>query len=317
MRRTRIQKGITLIALIITIIILLILAVVTIGSIENSQIITYAQKSAKTYKESAQKEKILLDLQFKTDANGNRFSSEDTDKIIDASNRTEVDASKLTTYYDLHYKRSFVVYRYDLVTEEERRELEKNGIKMLKGDVDFDGDLDSDDLKIISSSLEGMSLDESQKVVANMDNIEEINVLDLNYLSRVLSGVQKLYEDWMKWEVSKKTGVSENKLVEYYDECTKKYYVLYRYDLITEEERNKLEENGIKMLKGDLDFDGDIDESDVQILSGYTDGTGVTLTDIQKVVADMNNTETVDASDTTYLTKVESGIDPLYTEWEN
>ena len=49
MRKTRIQKGITLIALIITIIILLILAVVTIGSIKNSNIITYAQNASKDY----------------------------------------------------------------------------------------------------------------------------------------------------------------------------------------------------------------------------------------------------------------------------
>ena len=49
------EKGITLIALIITIIILLILAVVTIGSIQNSNIITYAQNASKDY--SAEKDK--------------------------------------------------------------------------------------------------------------------------------------------------------------------------------------------------------------------------------------------------------------------
>lgn len=49
MKKTKLEKGITLIALIITIIILLILAVVTIGSIKNSNIIAYAQNAASGY----------------------------------------------------------------------------------------------------------------------------------------------------------------------------------------------------------------------------------------------------------------------------
>ena len=43
------QKGITLIALIITIIVLLILAIVTIGAVENSNIINYAQNASEQY----------------------------------------------------------------------------------------------------------------------------------------------------------------------------------------------------------------------------------------------------------------------------
>ena len=49
MRKTKNEKAITLIALIITIVILLILAVVTIGSIKNSNIITYAQNASSDY----------------------------------------------------------------------------------------------------------------------------------------------------------------------------------------------------------------------------------------------------------------------------
>ena len=60
MNKTKIQKGITLIALIITIIILLILAVVTIGSIKNSNIITYAQNAASDYEQAKGKEEGLL-----------------------------------------------------------------------------------------------------------------------------------------------------------------------------------------------------------------------------------------------------------------
>ena len=61
MKKMKLQKGITLIALIITIIILLILAVVTIGSMKESNIITYAQNAADNYKEKAGEENTILD----------------------------------------------------------------------------------------------------------------------------------------------------------------------------------------------------------------------------------------------------------------
>ena len=54
------EKGITLIALIITIIILLILAVVTIGSIKNSNIISYAENASTNYETSKADEQDVL-----------------------------------------------------------------------------------------------------------------------------------------------------------------------------------------------------------------------------------------------------------------
>ena len=60
MKRTKMQKGITLIALIITIIILLILAVVTIGSIKDSNIITYAQNASTDYEKAKNDEEGII-----------------------------------------------------------------------------------------------------------------------------------------------------------------------------------------------------------------------------------------------------------------
>ena len=60
MKKIRMQKGITLIALIITIIILLILAVVTIGSIKNRNIITYAQNASKDYNDKKVEEESII-----------------------------------------------------------------------------------------------------------------------------------------------------------------------------------------------------------------------------------------------------------------
>ena len=60
MRRTKMQKGITLIALIITIVVLLILAVVTIGAIQESKIIAHAKNAATTYNDEKSKEESAI-----------------------------------------------------------------------------------------------------------------------------------------------------------------------------------------------------------------------------------------------------------------
>ena len=58
MKKTKLQKGITLIALIITIVVLLILAVVAINSVKDGGIISHAQKAATDYTIAQEKEKI-------------------------------------------------------------------------------------------------------------------------------------------------------------------------------------------------------------------------------------------------------------------
>ena len=60
MRRTKEQKAITLIALIITIVVLLILAEVAISSITNDGILSYAQNAAKDYNKAVLNEKYYL-----------------------------------------------------------------------------------------------------------------------------------------------------------------------------------------------------------------------------------------------------------------
>ena len=60
MRKTRMQKGITLIALIITIIILLILAVVAIGAIQESNIILHTKNASTGYNDEKAKEESAI-----------------------------------------------------------------------------------------------------------------------------------------------------------------------------------------------------------------------------------------------------------------
>ena len=61
MKKTKTQKGITLIALIITIVVLLILAAVAISSIQNDGILKYAQNAASDYNKAIRDEQSMLD----------------------------------------------------------------------------------------------------------------------------------------------------------------------------------------------------------------------------------------------------------------
>ena len=60
MKKTKFEKGITLIALIITIVVLLILAVVTIGAVQDSGIIGHAQNAASGYNDEKSKEESAI-----------------------------------------------------------------------------------------------------------------------------------------------------------------------------------------------------------------------------------------------------------------
>ena len=74
LKKGKMEKGITLIALIITIIVLLILAIVTIGAIKNDGLIQYAQNARKDYTDAANKEQEDLNTllgQIEGNAPGN------------------------------------------------------------------------------------------------------------------------------------------------------------------------------------------------------------------------------------------------------
>lgn len=60
MKKTKIEKGITLVALIITIIILLVLAVTAISAVSDSGIIRYAQRATKKYKKATLQEELTM-----------------------------------------------------------------------------------------------------------------------------------------------------------------------------------------------------------------------------------------------------------------
>ena len=104
MRKTKEQKGITLIALIITIIVLLILAVVAIGAVQNDGIINYAKNARQEYGAAQVKENDILqgylsNIQVHT---GN--SSTDSDTISFTINLCETLFSEENVRYKNFYR---------------------------------------------------------------------------------------------------------------------------------------------------------------------------------------------------------------------
>ncbi len=79
--KTKLEKGITLIALIITIVVLLILAAVAISSITNDGILHYAQNAADNWNKAAQNEANMLG-DYLNYLNNVGLGSGETTKII-------------------------------------------------------------------------------------------------------------------------------------------------------------------------------------------------------------------------------------------
>lgn len=96
MYKTKTEKGITLIALIITIIILLILAVVTIGSMKDDGTIGYSQKASNEYVKAEEKEKITLALSEYKIA---KYAKDDA--------KLEIEGATITGSAELGYNISF------------------------------------------------------------------------------------------------------------------------------------------------------------------------------------------------------------------
>ena len=185
------NKGITLVSLIVTIIVMLILAgIALVFSVGEDGIINRAKTAVESYKEQEKIEKVLIDNHFNINANGEKYSEQNIKDMIQVEEKTNVSTKKLTTYYDKYYKKEFVVYRYDLTTEEERQKLEENGIKKLMGDVNLDGKLDNDDLEMLEQAgLLEVDLSETQIKIGDLNNDTKADGEDAFLLNLILQGM--------------------------------------------------------------------------------------------------------------------------------
>ena len=134
MKKTRTQKGITLIALIITIIVLLILAIVTIGAIKNDGLIQYAQNARKDYTDAANKEQEDLNTllgKIEGNAPGNNGEGTggegsggenlegSTDTLVpEEIQDTMLDKTENTTTYDIYGNKIVVPAGFKILVDE-------------------------------------------------------------------------------------------------------------------------------------------------------------------------------------------------------
>ena len=185
------NKGITLVSLIVTIIVMLILAgIALVFSVGEDGIINRGKTAVESYKEQEKIEKALIDNQFKTNANGEKYSEQNIKDMVQVEEETKVSTEKLTTYYDKYYKKEFVVYRYDLTTEEERQKLEEQGIKKLMGDVNLDGKLDNNDYEMLEEAgLLDVELSEIQIKIGDFNSDTKADGEDAAILNWILDGI--------------------------------------------------------------------------------------------------------------------------------
>ena len=87
MRKTRTEKGITLVALIVTIVVLLVLATVAISSIQNDGIISKAQDIANKFNQAQTNEQGILD-EYLSYFEGDGGVPEELEKYILGPNKT-------------------------------------------------------------------------------------------------------------------------------------------------------------------------------------------------------------------------------------
>ena len=191
------KKGITLIALIITIIVMLILAVITINMIIGEDgIIKRAQEASKEFNRQARKEKILLEDSIFITVNGNNHQVTGTTKqeMADIIVKNDLETNYLTILVEIVNGKKIenIVYRYDLVTEEQRKKLEAEGIYRLKGDANKDGILDENDVSIIRNYI-GYVIDRNNEHIiqtCDMNNDGKILSSDTSILRDIIGGIE-------------------------------------------------------------------------------------------------------------------------------
>jgi len=102
MKKTKMEKGITLIALIITIVVLLILAAVAIAAIQNENILSHANNAAVKYNQAVQNEQDTLGgyLNFLDNLGGSGNGTGGTTQTVETSKNKVLSITINTDVYD-------------------------------------------------------------------------------------------------------------------------------------------------------------------------------------------------------------------------
>lgn len=212
----KMEKGITLVSIVVTVIIMLILVGVTLNvTVGENGLLKTTQEATQKYKIESVKEQAIGLIMKYYDVYGKEASEEIVTELATVSVETQVDLSKLTLYYDKNTGAEYVFYIADKATIEERKRLEEKEVKVLIADNNADGFLTKEDLSIINDTWDGTNETALKFAIGDIDASSttriEINVLDIAAASRIIEGTDSIdtcYANWYnKYEDLLLTGV--------------------------------------------------------------------------------------------------------------
>ena len=225
---------------------------------------------------------------------------------------------------------------------------------ILKGDITGDGFINEDDLNKVrlysGTSQIASNYEEMMRCDLNEDG--RINAVDAAILNDIIIGVSTYsYFEFDRTDSNSSISTRLNlarsainsrywtkykcnindigeKIISFYDEKTKKDHIVYRYDLVTSEERKIIEDydeykvtkneisyyEGIKMLKGDCNLNGELNQTDIDYINICLE-RNAEFSEIQKTIADMNNDNIIDERDVEEIKKILLGEKSMYDEW--
>ena len=190
------QNGITLIALIITIIVMLILVGVSVNVALNGGLFDTAKQAVQEQEIAQEKENLIGYSVSYYQLTGVSLLDETIETMAQTIIETGVSSDKLTVHHNPKDGSQYVLYRIDKTTEEEREILESKGIKALRGDIDLDGILTENDIKIIydydmwdEKVMEEMT--EIQLEIADINGDGSVDSADGNDNENILIGNYK------------------------------------------------------------------------------------------------------------------------------
>ena len=349
------NKGITLLALIITIIVMMILAGVSMTMLfgENG-VVTKSQDASRELKRQAEIERVMTDIYFNKNTAGKKIKDETVKELAIRIVDEGLDLKGLVVVYEVKDGEEHLAYIYNEdMTIEEKMKLESQGIYLLKGDVNEDEIIDGKDLDILRKiSLLEYDFRDYNITVCDMNGDGFINAIDVTELEKLIYGEKKLLDiinqstDFSSLNIDTKLDLirnkidnvyyskykqylsdKNNKIIKYIDKKTGIGHVVYRYDLVTEEERKIIESIdeyktkagyfvGVKMLKGDANLDGNFKLDDINLIEENLE-RNIDFTSTQITIIDMNNNNKVDEEDIEKLTKVLNEDESMYLVWDN
>lgn len=227
----------------------------------------------------------------------------------------ENDASILSGWIKDTYKNSASVSQTTSVNNDK---VTMYAVWLLSGDVDMEGSVNITDATLIQLYLSGsVSLNNNQLIAADVNRDGKVNGNDITYLQNYFHvEANKIYlgdvdcdgdvdsddVNCVQSYISGKVSLNNIQLIAADANCD---------GVINIADVTHIQHNSLKVYRGDLDMDGNIDDNDVKLLQNYVSHKG-SLNTRQIIAADVNQNGKVDVSDVTYL---QGNMFDLTTKW--